>query len=279
MDDGFARTYGVELLYAEAPRIDKMELLGRLRQYCGKVEPLDSGEDPSLLAFALLDHPAQYKDGAVPPQAVFIPLDKGKRPDSQEFEPAVQQTWDWPGARAAVEQCRATLLVTDMLASGLDYKTRLDLFHGMVTGAVELTNPVAIHWRPSQRIVDPREYLRVRHEDTPNCIYPAINVRFFTVRDREPGEGLMDTVGLSALGLVDVQCHFLGLEPNDVAKVVGNTAYYLFENGDIVEDGHTISGIRTSDKWRCQHEDALAPPERVVLDLDPGKPYAAGNRE
>ena len=279
MDSGFAHAYGVELLYTEAPRINKGDLLAALREYCGNVEPLDRGEDSDLLAFVHIDHMVQYTDRAAPAQAVLFPSSDGNLPGLQEFEPALQQTWDWPGARAALEQCRAMLLVTDMLASGLDYKTRLHLFHGVVTAAVELTGPSAIHWRPSQRIVDPREYLRVRHAESPDPIYPAINVRFFNVQDRAPGEGLMDTVGLAALGLADVQCHFVGLEPNDVANVVGNTAHYLFDSGDVIEDGHTVSGIRPQDKWRCQHEDALAPPERVVLDLNPGDPYAAGNRD
>lgn len=279
MDSGFAHTYGVELLYIKPPQIDKGALLERLRKYCGNVEPLGLDEGSHLLAFVHLDHVVQYTDRAAPPQALLFPSDTGKTPDLGHFEEALQQTWDWPGAREAVEQCRATLLVTDMMAGGLEYKTRLALFHGVVTAAVELTSPTAIHWQPSQRLVDPQEYLRARHSDSPDPVYPAVNVRFFNVQDRAPGEGLMDTMGLFALGLADVQCHFVGLEPNDVANVVGNTAYYLFDSGDVIEDGHTVRGIQPQEKWRCQHEDALAPPERVVLDLNPGSPYAAGNRE
>ena len=114
MDSGFARTYGVELLYTEPPRINKAGLLDKLRKYCGNVEPLEGGEDPDLLGFVHVNHTAQYKDGAVPAQAVLFPSDEGKRPNLEEIETALQQTWDWPGARAAVEQCRATILVTDM---------------------------------------------------------------------------------------------------------------------------------------------------------------------
>ena len=89
----------------------------------------------------------------------------------------------------------------------------------------------------------------------------------------------MDTLGLAALGLPDLQCHFHGLDCNDVARLLHNLGLYVFENGDIIEDGHTIDGPKPGDKWRCQHEMALVKPERMVLDINPGAPYAAGNRK
>jgi hypothetical protein len=61
-----------------------------------------------------------------------------------------------------------------------------------------------------------------------------------------------------------------------VAAVLGNTAWYLFQVGDVIDNGYTLDGIEEGSAWKCQHEDALAPPERVVLDLNPGPPHAAG---
>ena len=55
-------------------------------------------------------------------------------------------------------------------------------------------------------------------------------------------------------------------------------AYYLFERGDVIKDGETVPGVLDRDRWRCQHEMAMVGPERVVLDLDPGGPYATGKR-
>ena len=47
---------------------------------------------------------------------------------------------------------------------------------------------------------------------------------------------------------------------------------------DVIESGHTVGGLEPGEKWRCQHEDAMVPPERVVLDLNPGLDHAAGGR-
>lgn len=44
-------------------------------------------------------------------------------------------------------------------------------------------------------------------------------------------------------------------------------------------DGNTISGVRGDEHWRCRHGPALVGPDRLVIDIDPGAPYAAGGRD
>ena len=89
---------------------------------------------------------------------------------------------------------------------------------------------------------------------------------------------MMDTMGLAVLGLPDLQLHFRNLQPGRVAAHLYNCALYLFQKGDVIEDGNTIAGLEPHEKWRCQHEMSLIGPKRVVIDLDPGPPHAAGNR-
>ncbi len=88
----------------------------------------------------------------------------------------------------------------------------------------------------------------------------------------------MDTRGLSTFGLPDIQIHFRDLAPNALAAHLYNTAYYIYTKGDCIEDGHTIEGLDPEQKWRCRHETALIEPQREVIDMDPGDPYAAGKR-
>ena len=105
----------------------------------------------------------------------------------------------------------------------------------------------------------------------------ALNVRLFNLADR-PDEVVMDTLGLAELMLPDFQIHFRKLEPTAVAELLYRSALYLWEKGDIVEDGDTMEGLVPSDRWRCRHETALVGPARPVLDLEPGPPFAAGRR-
>ncbi len=90
---------------------------------------------------------------------------------------------------------------------------------------------------------------------------------------------LMDTRGLNEIGLHDLQCHFRDLNPREVSQVLYDTSAYIVENGEVIESGNTIVGIADSSKWVCQFEDALVPPSREVIDINPGVPYAAGNRQ
>lgn len=105
----------------------------------------------------------------------------------------------------------------------------------------------------------------------------VVNVRLFRI-ENDPGVTVMDTIGLHCLGLPDLQCHFRDLDPGAMARVLYDTAAYVFENGDVIEDGHTVAGVGGDEHWRCQHEDALVEPRREVLDIDPGDPFAAGGR-
>lgn len=277
-DSGFARTYGVGLLLPEPARLDPDRLHAALIRGCGRVDRLIA-DKPSVVLFSFPDHTVEHADDEVVPTQLMLLPSEDPLP-SDVLESSLEQTWDFPGARDAVNSHRATVYVTDFLANGLPYAERLELFHNALSAVLdELPQCLAIHWVQAQRVVDPQNYRQLRAErgaDDP--VYPAISVRIFG-GDSSSGEVVMDTVGLAALGVPDVQCHFVGLEVNAVANALYGAAYYLFERGDVIEDGETIQGVGEGVvRWRCQHEEALIPPARVVLDLDPGPPFSAGER-
>ena len=89
---------------------------------------------------------------------------------------------------------------------------------------------------------------------------------------------VMDTLGLYVFGLPDVQCHFRDREPGEIAALLFATGVYLFEAGDVIADGNTISGPDGDGRLVCRREPALIAPAREVLDIDLGDPYAAGDR-
>ena len=169
-----------------------------------------------------------------------------------------------------------TLLIAEMMARALRPAERLEIFHSVLQAAVETAKPQALVFKHSQQVIAPADYLAAASE-TPIQRPGSLNVRFFNISN-SPGDMIMDTRGLEEIGLHDLQCHFRDLDPNDVGRTLYNLAHYIFENGPVIESGHTVAGIDADSRWQCQFEQSLLAPERQVLDINPGAPHAAGQR-
>jgi len=274
---GFARTYGVELLFEERPSLSPEILLRSVRARRPAAEPLNKSGGGTVLAILHPDHPVQFADGTAPAQTCVLPTDAPFQL-TEALEDALRQSWKFPEAREVVGRCRHTVLVTDLMSSLLDPGERLELFEDTLAGVLEVAPAAAIHWRPTGQFISPSAYRNAYREGGASRFFAgALNVRFYNISN-SPGDMVMDTLGLAALGLPDLQCHYRDLDPGRVAALLSNTAYYIFEKGDVIEDGHTVEGLESGTRWRCQHENSLLQPARVVLDLDPGPPHAAGGR-
>lgn len=274
LPDCFARTYGVEVFVENKPQIPVDELLSKLRRRCGNVE-LVANED-KLILFTFKDHVVQYSDGQGPAQIAIMITDK--KIDMEKLEMSFYQSWGWKSARSAVQKTAYTILVTDMMAAGLDYTIRLELFQKTLYSLLEVEPCLAINWHLTQQIIDPEKYKdNVPESEDYNLLFGALNVRLFNIEGTE-NETLMDTMGLGALGLPDLQCHFKDIDVNKIANILYTYGDYIFKNGDVINDGETIEGLTVNDKWRCQHEISLLEPKRIVIDINPGEEFSAGNR-
>jgi hypothetical protein len=280
---GFAGAYCVELLYERLPTIPKGALLQSLSRRCPDIAPLDGKLDTGPLAFAHTKHGIRYKDATLPAQCLVAAPDKPFDPAG--LQPALQQSWWWPQAREVVARCRASVLVTDMMSAALDYRERLELFQKALAATLETAPALAIHWRPTGQCVNPQTFLdAVAQHGYRHPLPGAINVRFYRIsgykaeKETTTEDMLTDTLGLAALGLPDLQCHFRRLNPDSVVRILYNAACYLFEKGPVIQNGHTIPGPSPGEKWLCRCEKALLGPERTVIDLDPGPPASAGRR-
>jgi hypothetical protein len=219
-------------------------------------------------------HPVNYSDGQMPAQTAIFRTDQP--PQLEKYQDDIQQSWRCRNAEELLRNSKATLLVTEMMARLLPPLDRLSLFHGVLRAMVEATAPNAMVYKHSQQVIEPTDYLAACSQD-PILRPGSVNVRLFNISNSD-GDMIMDTRGLTEIGLHDLQCHFRELNPTDVARVLFNTGVYVFENGPVIESGQTVVGIEPSSKWRCQFEDSLLEPKRELLDLNPGEPYAAGNR-
>jgi hypothetical protein len=275
LPDCFARTYGIELFIDKEPCIPNEVLLNKLRSRCGEVHLVS--DKPELLLFVFKDYMVKYADGQAPAQLAIMITDK--KVDMEKLEMSFYQSWGWKDARSSVDKTVYTMLVTDMMSSSLDYQTRLTLFQKALFSILEIVPCLAINWHLSEQIVKPEHYLDNNPDNSNyNLLLGAVNVRLFNIQGSDD-ETLMDTLGLGALGLPDLQCHFKNLDVNGIANILYSYGEYIFKNGDVIKDGETIQGLSGDDKWTCQHEISLLEPKRVVIDINPGEKFSVGNRK
>lgn len=255
----------IALYPSPAPELDVERLQALLAGRFGSVEPVETESDVTL--FALHDLPMGDVEGQRMPCTVsFVPVDEL---DREALLASLSQTWDWPDARElALSAVGSHVVLPPMSSAWLDYKTRLDLLHCGVSALLDQTDPLALHWPQSQRVVAPEAY-RVARGDRADRLYPQANVRMFRVQQGQPGELFMDTLGLFSLGLPDLQVRFAGEEPGEIAGQLFYLARYVYEHGDVIQDGHTVQGGPASSSWRCHHASSSIGPDRPVLELEP----------
>ena len=140
--------------------------------------------------------------------------------------PDVSQTWDWAEAEEAVAGARHSLLVTEMLTAAAPAADRVAALTEVVAELVRATAPLAISWPHSQRVSDPRAWVA-------DDLDGVVNVRLFAVAG-EADTLVMDTLGLHVFGLPDLQCHFRGRDPGEIATLLYSTAVYVFDSGDVI---------------------------------------------
>ncbi len=271
-EDLFAITFGVELFFEEMPgAFPVAEIKRRLTELCGEVEIPSDNQDSMVFFFK--EHTVQFATGEMPVQVLVARA--GERTSTVNFETSFRQSWQFPNVRTVVEACPHCILVTDMMASGLEIHERIILFQAALYAIVEALRPDAIHFMRSQLFLAGETYLaNVPMSPGYDILLGPLNVRLFKVEDERESAMIMDTLGLSALGFPDLQMHFRDLDVNQLAGMLYGTGHYIFEHGDVIEDGHTLSGWEENQLWKCRHEASLAEPRRVVLDINPGEPWA-----
>jgi hypothetical protein len=257
--DGSAEAAGalvVHLHYAGAPDVDAGELAAEVRRALPQSD-LFMG-DPATIA-----HHGTIGGGRQVPILTAVAVSARHGID-------LSQSRAWPDAGGMLRRCDASLAVVEMMGRSHAPADRVRVFRATVLAVVRLTRPLAAWWPTAAQALPPP----VRSDPD---LMGLLNVRLFRVEGTD-GDVVMDTLGLHAFGLPDLQCHCRGLDAPRLATLLMDTGRYVFLHGDVVGDGHTVEGLERGQCWRCRHETSLVAPERVVVDLDPGPPHAAGVR-
>lgn len=274
----FQNIYFMHLLFRERPQKPEPDVIKQALEKCfGAVDIVSP--DQELTSFAIRKYPVHYTDGEVPAQVLMSGVQEFDGGEVDGFSRS--QFWDVRDADALLDACHYQIMIFDMMSAGLEYKERCGLLMDWLETAVGLFEEcAAVLVKPAGKLftaAQVREH-RIKRED--RFVYFGVNARFFNVQGTD--DAVVDTLGLYAVGLPDVQYHFHGLDPNAVVNHAYNVASYLYDKDAPIESGETVDGILDGQmsrqvQWMCQYEEALIQPVRLVLDICPGE-YASGGR-
>lgn len=254
-----------KLLFADKPNLDRDKILAELKLHFSKVEN-PAGENALMYFFP--DIEVKLADATIPAQcAIFKPDENNAK--AEIAAEAFQQNWHWQEAADSAGKCKFEVLVSDFMTRTLDYDTRLNLFGHFLAAVTKATKPDVVYCITSQKLVKPEDVIESMASQQERYLETLINVRLFNISNGAAGEVFMDTVGLHLLGLPDFQIKFSNYNEGEIAARLWNYAYYVFEQGDIIETGNTMAGLTPDSKWKCERQISQVSPERVVINLVP----------
>ena len=263
--ENFPGMLSAKLLFSDKQDLDPNIILEELRLHFSSVD--NPSNDKAFLYF-FPDIQIKLQDASIPAQCtILIPNEGNSKPEIADE--AFQQNWHWKEANDVAEDCRYEVLVSDFMTRTLDYKTRFNLFGYFLAAVTKATNPKVVYSLTSQKLVKPENIIDSMASKENRYLESFINVRLYNISNGNSGELLMDTVGLHLLGLPDVQIRFENLDEREIAGLLWNYAYYIFEQGDVFENGNTILGLEPNSRWKCDRQKSLAAPERIVINIQP----------
>jgi len=272
-DKSIPGMFRIELLYKNDFELDLIDIIKKIEPLTGQIDIVSNTQE--MIGVAFTEYTMDWGEGKhIPIQMLFINAED--KFEYSKYQNEVKQSWDWSDINTILPCCSKRLVITDFMARGLENQRKIDLFNKVISVFIEETRCDALYMPLSMCFRNPKVFIDYKNNGGVN--YGFFNIRFYTIENTN-GEMIMDSIGLYDFMLPDVQCHFRKLNPPEVAKALYNIANYIMENGDIIENGNTVQGISENDKWYCQHENSILEPKRIVIDINPGKEYAAGKRK
>lgn len=270
----------VQLLMKEKCEVPSNERFTEiLSKHLGKVEQY--GDRKVSVMFAAHDYISEMKDASLPVTLMISDCEEFVQSSIDDFRRS--QMWNCMSDRDQIlSECKYQIFANDMLGGGLPAKKRANMLMDYLEALVELYPQCeAVYNANSGKLIKADEIRKKEMTGIDRFIRYALNVRFFNVEGTK--DSVVDTLGLSLLYIEDLQYHFHDMDPNWVVGHAYTVASYLLNNDNPMKDGDTVDGIRKGMivqdiQWKCQYEDALIQPARVVIDVCMDE-YAAGNRE
>ncbi len=280
----FRQMYTIQLLFTDkGRRPEPEEMREELERTFGKTQIVtQAGEEGKRMTeFALMEKTFQREDKTYPVQLVmgdYGEFDPDKIPEIQR-----RQQWSCKDSEAILKDCKYRVIISDFMTMGLPYKERCNILLEWLKAAMRMfPGCIAIWFTPSAKLLSAGQIYNNPYKDEEVFFYSSLNVRFFKINESE--DMVVDTLGLYAFNLPDIQYFFHGRKPQEVVRHAYSTAAFVFANNAPVKNGAAVSGLDEEGQmsrevsWPCHYAFSLIRPVRGVMDVCMNE-YASGNRK
>jgi hypothetical protein len=267
---GYHETYTIQFLSRNPIVVNEAVLTASLERRLGRLSLEERTGRGEPWRYRLGNYPMTGQANEPPSLLAFLQPETVRPQDTtdQDLGRIVEQSWRTPNARELYAAMKHRLVMAHIApAPPMPDKLRRDAIINGVLALLEAAEFDLVSWTATEQMLTPA-FIKQAYSDPEEMAEPQvgfINSRRFRIGD----EILMDTVGLSALGLSDFEIHFRGLDPRSVTDLVAWLVGAVFANGDVIEDGDRFGKYN----WPCRREAAFMGPERRVVAIDPGPEF------
>lgn len=261
----FAHMFMIYLLFEEKPEPPDAETVRRAaEEKFGGAEPIVTpsvemvSKQQELMSFAVKKYTVHFQDADLPPQVM---LAQGLEFDGSKVGVMERsQFWDVRDGGELLDRCKYSCFISDFFGgAALDYKDRCDLLMDWLECVLPLFPTCKAVWAPTAgKLTLPEDALDERIPKNQRFIYTCVNARFFNIEGTD-GDMIVDTLGMYAIDLPDIQLHFSGLEPDNAVNYAYNICIYTYDAYAPIKSGETIDGlggdgnISREVQWKCQY--------------------------
>ena len=265
------------LMQDKCPVPEKQDVISIMEKHLGDIECYSYSEES--IGFDVKKYPLDFDGKTAYPMLMLTNCFLNEKLSFDELTSS--QMWDCPESNEIIARCHYDVVAVDMLSAYMDYKDRADMLMDFTEALMELYPTCeAVYFDRSGKMFTRQAILEHSISRKDRFIYFAVNVRFFNIEGS--GDMLIDSLGMSAVDLPDVQYHFHDLDPDSVVNHAYTVLSYIYENNCPIESGETIDGLQDGKinrdvQWVCQFEEALVQPARTVMNINTLE-FAAGRR-
>ena len=259
---------------------DKDFMVSVLNKHLGDVDCFSC--DDTSAGFMAKRYNVHYEEENknMPPMLMLTKACEIEKPVMNEMD--ISQTWNCPEAEEILASCKYQVFANDMMAAGLHYLERAEMLTDYVDALLEIYPTCkAVVFETSKKMYTREALFNCNVPKEDKFIYYAVNVRFFNIQDTD--DMIVDTLGMGALFMPDLQYHFHGMDPNEVVNHAYNVLSYMFARENPIKSGDHIDGIKDGKmsrdvQWNVRYEGSLIQPMREVIDFNMNE-FASGTRQ